>query len=626
MVLGHDFQHHEDAESSRNLCANRSTGNSGSPVLRQADGVAIGVHVYGGAYNSASVIGKFGNPVSDYIRAFGLPLPDNGGLNFINTAEAASAPNGVAPAAKSGPPESSLQAYAAHVQALEYAPEGFIDLLKSVVRVGAPILGGAGSVVPIFNPILGPISSLVGVAVDSALKVTTESSQEGFFDSFQAVGKKFNATSVNIPAAKRTIGAGSAMESSIDPPSSEQAKPADPKADKAAISRAVLREAALQAILSKDLKPEVQESLFEMIRDIVKTTVPIIEKVLPVLTPAAAVAVDSFIASQNAKGQTESSTESYSSNEEAFLSNLQKAQSKSKKNGESFVNAKGESSFQNGVVSTEEGMFDFIGDAVRSVGKIGQIVGVPIIGTVGNIVGLQGMGQIAAGGFKYVDQAGRLISAESSFESQPEGIFDTLRNIGDFAINRGPGLIRMGGTVLIGGGKGSIDPSLLGIARSGIIASAGMESALQTTRSTHGEEESSFAIGKGSRFSGAESSSDPPQSSPSPTYTAISLVDLIKRAFFAEAALQAVLKVDPKLLNQEEGWFDDLSDAVSDIGNSIGNTAEQVANGAAQAGQQVFDTVKNGVESAADAAARAAVQASIEKAQRGERQWMRRGE
>ena len=57
-------------------------GNSGSPVLRQQDFVALGTHVYGGSLNSASVIGKYGNSYQDYIAAFSLPVP-NDSMNLI---------------------------------------------------------------------------------------------------------------------------------------------------------------------------------------------------------------------------------------------------------------------------------------------------------------------------------------------------------------------------------------------------------------------------------------------------------------------------------------------------------------------------------------------------------------
>ncbi|KAI1854417.1 hypothetical protein JX265_012451 [Neoarthrinium moseri] len=47
-------------------------GNSGSPVIRESDHVSIGVHVYGGSPNSASVIGMYGNPFLDYVAAFDM--------------------------------------------------------------------------------------------------------------------------------------------------------------------------------------------------------------------------------------------------------------------------------------------------------------------------------------------------------------------------------------------------------------------------------------------------------------------------------------------------------------------------------------------------------------------------
>lgn len=51
-------------------------GNTGSPILRQEDLVSIGAHVYGGALNSASVIGgKYGNRYTDYLAVFDSAMP-----------------------------------------------------------------------------------------------------------------------------------------------------------------------------------------------------------------------------------------------------------------------------------------------------------------------------------------------------------------------------------------------------------------------------------------------------------------------------------------------------------------------------------------------------------------------
>ncbi|KAI0890714.1 uncharacterized protein GGS22DRAFT_194615 [Annulohypoxylon maeteangense] len=58
-------------------------GNSGGPVLRGSDLCAIATHVYGGDANTASVLGRYGNPVQDYIAAFDLPLANPGQINLV---------------------------------------------------------------------------------------------------------------------------------------------------------------------------------------------------------------------------------------------------------------------------------------------------------------------------------------------------------------------------------------------------------------------------------------------------------------------------------------------------------------------------------------------------------------
>lgn len=66
-------------------------------MLRHNDLVSIGAHVYGGEINSASVIGRYGNPYQDYLAAFELHVP-NDGLNLVpvtgNTTISAPVPSG----------------------------------------------------------------------------------------------------------------------------------------------------------------------------------------------------------------------------------------------------------------------------------------------------------------------------------------------------------------------------------------------------------------------------------------------------------------------------------------------------------------------------------------------------
>ena len=50
--------------------------------------VAVGTHVYGGRYNTASLLGRYGNPIQDYIGALEVPLADAGQINMVPVGEA----------------------------------------------------------------------------------------------------------------------------------------------------------------------------------------------------------------------------------------------------------------------------------------------------------------------------------------------------------------------------------------------------------------------------------------------------------------------------------------------------------------------------------------------------------
>jgi hypothetical protein len=58
-------------------------------VLRANDLVALGTHVYGGGdFNTASVLGRYGNPVQDYIGALDVPLSSPGQINMVTVGNA----------------------------------------------------------------------------------------------------------------------------------------------------------------------------------------------------------------------------------------------------------------------------------------------------------------------------------------------------------------------------------------------------------------------------------------------------------------------------------------------------------------------------------------------------------
>jgi hypothetical protein len=66
------------------MAANWSfAGNSGGPILRKSDLVAIGVHCYGGSPNSGTPLGPNGQKVEDYIKALELAKPNVPGVQFV---------------------------------------------------------------------------------------------------------------------------------------------------------------------------------------------------------------------------------------------------------------------------------------------------------------------------------------------------------------------------------------------------------------------------------------------------------------------------------------------------------------------------------------------------------------
>ena len=362
----------------------RLPGNSGSPVLRQHDLVSIGAHVYGGTFNSASVIGKYGNPYGDYIAAFGLPLPNNA-LNLIpvtgNTAISAPVPSGFgssipgsmavtghngetrqasrtqhttqaqyasrAPVTPQTQPRSQHQRHTSAMTKLiqngglaqgrsltgksplnEADEEGFMDVLRTVASalpIGLGLIGG------------GPIGALAGFALNAASKITTESM-----------------------VTESAMDASAIHEGSME--------------------RAILAEATLSALQSAELHPDLEESIFSDMKKTVMDALPVIRKAAPhvmgaMMEPALKIALDSLHNyNQKAASGAESfeaasaepfrSTALYSSaidqpadhQAEAFLDHLQ-----------SSLQQNLQESAMDG--DSEEGFFDLIKAGARLAGK-----------------------------------------------------------------------------------------------------------------------------------------------------------------------------------------------------------------------------------------------------------------
>ncbi|MCJ1377706.1 hypothetical protein MMC17_000802 [Xylographa soralifera] len=77
----------EDADKMLKHYIDAEGGNSGGPILRGSDLVAVATHVYGGSYNTASLLGRYGNPIQDYIGALEVPLANAGQINMVPVGE-----------------------------------------------------------------------------------------------------------------------------------------------------------------------------------------------------------------------------------------------------------------------------------------------------------------------------------------------------------------------------------------------------------------------------------------------------------------------------------------------------------------------------------------------------------
>jgi len=96
----------------------------------------IGAHFYGGATNSASVTGQYGNPYDAYVSAFDKAFPP-----VKVPAGVASVPN----VTYYNVPTMTTESSSGTERSLPTAEEGFFDFLKSAARIAAPLAGNLRS-------------------------------------------------------------------------------------------------------------------------------------------------------------------------------------------------------------------------------------------------------------------------------------------------------------------------------------------------------------------------------------------------------------------------------------------------------------------------------------------------
>ena len=267
--------------------------------MKQSDLASIGAHVYGGTFNSASVIGKLGNPYNDYIAAFSLPKISDGldlvpvtappavelsaakgtraslvptithtGSYLSGDASVSSSTNrsnlngsftngsSVKGAADSPSRQLKRSSARGNTQSL-MDEEGFFDFMKDALRVGAPLVGSVLKTgLPLaMGPLGGPIGALAGLALNAAGKLAETTEAESSFD----------------------------MASVHD----------------GAMEKAILGEAALTAIQTINLHPEDEESIFSDMKDYIAKAAPTVKKIAPhimgaMMEPALRIALNSL--------------------------------------------------------------------------------------------------------------------------------------------------------------------------------------------------------------------------------------------------------------------------------------------------------------------------------------------
>ncbi|KAH0541692.1 hypothetical protein FGG08_003855 [Glutinoglossum americanum] len=282
MFLKTTFDLEESKERMLEYQIDTNGGNSGSPVFRQQDMASIGVHVYGGDVNSASVIGFKGVIFEDCLSAFNAkpisaPIKKQiPGVDFVRIPPTESRkpfPAGTAGGwGENGETANGHRGQISRNNHME--DEGFFDdfipTLKSAVKIGAPIASNvlqAGLPI-LFGPIGAPIAALASVALRAAGKAAESSSASESF-------------SLNA------------------------------RQDDGLVERAILAEAALAGVMALNKKTLAEENLFSKMKDVAKVLSPVVKeaapKVMGVITePALRVALDTLNDQNKGGAATES--------------------------------------------------------------------------------------------------------------------------------------------------------------------------------------------------------------------------------------------------------------------------------------------------------------------------------
>ena len=293
--------------------------------------------MYGGSLNSASVIGKFGNPYQDYIAAFSLPVP-NDSLNLIpvtgNTAISAPVPSGYGPSipssmAVTGPAICEIcktrKVEIGNASQVQHTPQaGHTSQVQHTLQAGHtsqvqhnPLAGHASQAPVTPKPQPRPQrqrshSTMTKLIQDgrapqgrksAAHGQLTEAEEEGFMDVLRTVATALPAglgmigggpigalAGFALNAASKIMAESTGAESAFDEPAALH---------EGAMERAILAEATLSALQSAELHPDLEESIFSDMKEAVLKALPVVRKAAPrvmgaMMEPALKIALDSL--------------------------------------------------------------------------------------------------------------------------------------------------------------------------------------------------------------------------------------------------------------------------------------------------------------------------------------------
>ena len=379
---------------------------------------AIGTHVYGGEYNSASVIGRFGNPYDAYISAFKESVSDNS-LHLLTVGAKSSAaviperPNNtgnrinVPNVRGSG----SLPTANPKFGRVDTREESFMDLMKGALSIGVPLIGG-------------PLGALAGFVLNAAGGLAESSRAESGFEM------------ANL--------------------------------QEGTMERAILAEAALSAVQDPNLSEDFQESIFSDMKDFIVQAAPTVRKVAPhvlgaMMEPALRMALEHL---QN-YNQGAQGTEGYlDASQGPFRIGIAYSSAVNKRadvNTESFIN-----SLQNALSSDQKSYDDESAESFISIITAGARLagkglafaaknGLPILAQLLTNSGAEALIDTASpssSGLSKDNLAKRAIAGEAALQAilrvpadqlEEEGIFTTIadivKKVAPVAMKLAPGII-----------------------------------------------------------------------------------------------------------------------------------------------------------------------------------------